>query len=325
MWRSPFGTICLPVLLHVFRGVADNGSCVAVAGNLPYRYSWQDLKDYFAKVGTVRYANILREGGPGSRSKGCGIVEFETAEEAARAIQELNNTEIGGRNIFVREDREDYELKNANGGGSAVGGGRPAHKRPRAPVGRGGAVAVGRRVWVGNLDPMTTWQQLKDHFKQAGHVVHADIMVDAQGASKGCGIVEFSSSRDALHSISLLSNSVLPGTDRSIMVREDREDPIAAKARAPPPPRPAPEGTCIVVHGLPWRYAWQDLKDLAKQYGTVVRSDIMENPDGTSKGYGLIVFNTKEEAAAALENLNGMECDGRTLSAKYDKFSGAPK
>lgn len=290
------------------------------SGNLPYKYTWQDLKDYFGTVGTVRYADILREGGPGSRSKGCGIVEYDTAEEAAKAIQELNNTEIGGRNIFVREDREDFELRNADGGGS---GRPPAFKRARAPTSRAGAVAVGRRVWVGNLDPSTTWQQLKDHFKQAGQVLHADIMVDAQGTSKGCGIVEFGSSRDALHSISLLSNSILPGTDRSIMVREDREDPVAARARAPP--RPAPEGTCLVVHGLPWRFAWQDLKDIAKNYGSVVRSDVMLNPDGTSKGYGLLVFNTREEAANALEGINGMECDGRVLTAKYDKFSGAPK
>lgn len=58
-----------------------------------------------AKVGTVRYADVMREGGPGSRSKGCGIVEFETPEEALAAIQHLNHTELDGRQIFVREAR----------------------------------------------------------------------------------------------------------------------------------------------------------------------------------------------------------------------------
>jgi RNA recognition motif-containing protein len=312
---------------------------------LAWRTSWQDLKNHFGTVGTVRYADVLREGGPGSRSKGCGIVEFETAEEAARAIQELNHSEIDGRAIFVREDREDYELKSAEGGGGEAGdggGGRgggagrpPMQKRPRGPGGGrggGGAVSIGRRVWVGNLDPSTTWQQLKDHFKQAGHVTHADIMADATGASKGCGIVEFQSSRDALHAISLLSNSALPhAPERNIVVREDREDPSMTRggfgrgAGRGPAPRQAPEGTQLVVHGLPWRYAWQDLKDVGKQYGNVVRADVMMNQDGTSKGYGLVAFATQEEAAAALEGMNGMEVDGRTLSAKYDKFSGAPR
>lgn len=38
--------------------------------------------------------------------QGCGIVEFESPEEAAAAIQTLNHTELDGRQIFVREDRE---------------------------------------------------------------------------------------------------------------------------------------------------------------------------------------------------------------------------
>jgi RNA recognition motif-containing protein len=41
-------------------------------GNLSYRTSWQDLKDHFGQVGTVRYADVLREGGPSGRSKVSG-------------------------------------------------------------------------------------------------------------------------------------------------------------------------------------------------------------------------------------------------------------
>lgn len=62
----------------------------------------QDLKDHFSGVGRVRFADVLREAGPGSRSKGCGIVEFESAEEAAEAIQQLNDSELGGRKIWIR-------------------------------------------------------------------------------------------------------------------------------------------------------------------------------------------------------------------------------
>lgn len=50
----------------------------------------------------MRYADVLREAGPGSRSKGCGIVEFEAPEEAAAAITDLHDTVLGGRQIFVR-------------------------------------------------------------------------------------------------------------------------------------------------------------------------------------------------------------------------------
>ena len=66
--------------------------------------AWYDLKDHFKSCGNVVRADILEE--PRGRSKGCGLVEFALAEEAQRAIATLNDTELKGRAIFVREDRE---------------------------------------------------------------------------------------------------------------------------------------------------------------------------------------------------------------------------
>ena len=77
-------------------------SLVPPADRDSFLSSTQDLKDYFGAVGNVRYADVLREAGPGSRSKGCGIVEFETPDEAAAAIVQLNDTELDGRKIFIR-------------------------------------------------------------------------------------------------------------------------------------------------------------------------------------------------------------------------------
>jgi RNA recognition motif-containing protein len=36
-------------------------------------------------------------------SKGCGIVEFSTRDEAQQAIATLSNTTFMGRQIFIRE------------------------------------------------------------------------------------------------------------------------------------------------------------------------------------------------------------------------------
>lgn len=154
---------------------------------------------------------------PDGRSKGCGIVEFDTPESAAAAMRYLNDTELDGRLIFVREDREDRDLKQgaANVRKTTLRqGGQRRHTKKE----------VGRRVFVNNLEFSTTWQDLKDHFRQVGPVQYADIMRDPNNnqRSKGCGIVEFQSADDALNAISQLSNSTLRG--RHIMVREDRED-----------------------------------------------------------------------------------------------------
>lgn len=40
------------------------------------------------------------------RSKGHGTVRFANEQDAARAIAQLNNSELGGRPIFVREDQQ---------------------------------------------------------------------------------------------------------------------------------------------------------------------------------------------------------------------------
>ena len=68
----------------------------------------QDLKDHFKQAGNVVYADMLRDG---DRSKGCGIVEFSSPEEATGAISNLNETELHGRRVIVREDREEGKFR----------------------------------------------------------------------------------------------------------------------------------------------------------------------------------------------------------------------
>jgi RNA recognition motif-containing protein len=73
-------------------------------GNLSWEVSWQDLKDHFKSCGRVVRADVPT--GADGRSKGFGLVEFAEVEDAERAIVTLNDTELNGRLIFVREDRE---------------------------------------------------------------------------------------------------------------------------------------------------------------------------------------------------------------------------
>ena len=58
--------------------------------------------------------------GEDGRSRGCGLVRFSSEEEAAEAIETLTDTELDGRQIFVREDK--------GGKGGAKGGGRGGGK-----------------------------------------------------------------------------------------------------------------------------------------------------------------------------------------------------
>ena len=60
------------------------------------------------------------------------------------------------------------------------------------------------KVYVGNLAYETSWQGLKDHFRQAGEVLHADVLHEPSGRSKGCGLVSFASAADAANAIDIM-------------------------------------------------------------------------------------------------------------------------
>lgn len=106
------------------------------------------------------------------RSKGCGIVEFSSADGAREAIATLNDSDLKGRTIFVREDREQQGGGGGGGSGPREGdggyqhGGQGWNNRGQGG-GRGGGGGGGNNyggntsVFVGNLSYETTWQDLK--------------------------------------------------------------------------------------------------------------------------------------------------------------------
>ena len=71
-------------------------------GNLPFTMADADLTTIFSAYGTVTSANVVIDKFS-KRSKGFGFVEFETEEDAMKAMEALNNSEQMGRNIAVKE------------------------------------------------------------------------------------------------------------------------------------------------------------------------------------------------------------------------------
>ena len=58
-------------------------------GGLSYSTTSETLREYFAQCGTVESASVITDKFSG-QSRGFGFVEMATAEEAQRAISELN-------------------------------------------------------------------------------------------------------------------------------------------------------------------------------------------------------------------------------------------
>lgn len=69
-------------------------------GNIAYRMSEDALRDLFAQHGEVVSAKIVTDRISG-KSRGFGFVEMADKEEAEKAIEKLNGSEMEGRNIRV--------------------------------------------------------------------------------------------------------------------------------------------------------------------------------------------------------------------------------
>lgn len=78
--------------------------------NLSYNLQEEELKELFASVGEVTSARIIKDKFTG-RSKGFGFVEMPNDEEAKNAMQQLNGTDLKGRNIEVSEARPPQERR----------------------------------------------------------------------------------------------------------------------------------------------------------------------------------------------------------------------
>lgn len=95
-------------------------------GNLPFTMGEEDLKEIFEEYGEVSSAKIVMDKLTG-RSKGFGFIEMDD-ENASKAIEELNNAEVGGRNIKVNESKP---RENNFRGGDRRGGGGGFQRRNR--------------------------------------------------------------------------------------------------------------------------------------------------------------------------------------------------
>ena len=73
-------------------------------GSLPYSLTDDALADIFAAVGTVQSAKVIIDKFTG-KSKGFGFVEMGSDEEAEKAIETLNGSDVEGRAIVVNEAR----------------------------------------------------------------------------------------------------------------------------------------------------------------------------------------------------------------------------
>ena len=71
----------------------------------------------------------------------------------------------------------------------------------------------------------------------------------------------------------------------------------------------------LFVGNLPKEYTEDDLLELLTEFGSAKNPKIIKDREtGQSRGFGFVELDSKDEANAAIENLNGREVGGRALT-----------
>uniref|UniRef100_A0A8C2EDR0 Splicing factor, arginine/serine-rich 1 n=1 Tax=Cyprinus carpio TaxID=7962 RepID=A0A8C2EDR0_CYPCA len=172
----------------VIRGPAGNNDCRIYVGNLPPDIRTKDVEDVFYKYGAIRDIDLKnRRGGPPF-----AFVEFEDPRDAEDAVYGRDGYDYDGYRLRVEFPRS------GRGGGRGGGGGGVG-----APRGRYGPPSRRSeyRVIVSGLPPSGSWQDLKDHMREAGDVCYADVFRD------GTGVVEFVRKEDMTYAVRKLDNT----------------------------------------------------------------------------------------------------------------------
>ncbi|KAH8919852.1 hypothetical protein BT69DRAFT_1245971 [Atractiella rhizophila] len=327
-------------------------------GNLPFRCRWQDSKDLFRKVGTVLRADVALT--PDNRSKGYGTVLFANYEDAMKAIETYNGFTWQGRVLDVRIDQQDptgaQTIENANRQAAQQAAASAAASAVPSPAMWHTGIPFPSMQMHSSL-PMA---YPPPSFQGVGlpHPPHpASLTLSPQSrptssqgqdsnsalASAPIDNANAGSRRPVPPSLGSLpphilqhsnsfagSNGSMPSAPNSASLfgpnNQNPYSPYAASfygSNGVMPPHYA--NRHLFVGNLPFNVQWQDLKDLFRNAGNILRADVTLGPDGRSRGFGTVLFGTPEDAQNAVKMYNGYEWNGRQLKVHFDKYSQPPQ
>lgn len=207
-------------------GQPDEGRMVYV-GRVPRGVEWQELKDHMKQAGEVEFAQVLTD--DWGQARGVGFIRYKTEQEAQLAITTLNGTTMAGQEgeqaleVDIWTGQKPRTSKGKGGAMSWKGAvmGMMAGKGDWSPLAWAGGKSnffgvqsggCGKRaghnkslkVWVGSLPEGANWQELKDHFKQAGSVEFCN----CRGRT---GEVRFATVEEAQAAIDMLNGTEFMG------------------------------------------------------------------------------------------------------------------
>ncbi|XP_034675559.1 polyadenylate-binding protein 8-like isoform X1 [Vitis riparia] len=251
-------------------GVANTASLYV--GDLDVNITDSQLYDLFIQAGQVLSVRVCRDLST-RRSLGYGYVNYSNPQDAARALDLLNFTPLNGKPIRIMYSHRDPSIRKS---GTA-------------------------NIFIKNLDKSIDNKALHDTFSAFGNILSCKIATDPSGQSKGYGFVQFDNEESAQNAIDKLNGMLI--NDKQVYVgqflRKQERETALNKTKF----------NNVYVKNLSESTTEEDLKNIFGEFGTITSVVVMRDGDGKSKCFGFVNFENADDAAEAVEALNGKKFD----------------
>ncbi|KAJ1569523.1 Protein phosphatase PP2A regulatory subunit B [Nowakowskiella sp. JEL0078] len=164
--------------------------------NLDENVTDEELSELFGVLGEMVSCVVQRD--EFGNSKGFGFVNYVDHEHAARAVEEMHEREINGKQLFVSRAQKKTEREEEL---------RKQYERIREEKLN---KYQGVNLYIKNLDDTIDDEKLRQEFSVYGSITSAKIMRDEKsGLSKGFGFVCFSSPDEATKAVTEMNGRML--------------------------------------------------------------------------------------------------------------------
>lgn len=238
-------------------------------GGLDRDATEEDLREVFSEVGEVTEVRLMKNPVT-QKNKGFAFLRFATVEQAKRAVSELKNPMINGKQFGVAPSQDSDTL------------------------------------FVGNICKTWTKEALKEKLIHYGVDNFEDLTLVEdtrnEGMNRGFAFLDFGTRPDALEACKhLQKRDVLFGTDRPAKIAFadtfiEMDDEVMAQVRA------------VFLDGLPISWDEDRVKDHLKKFGKIEKVELARNmPAAKRKDFGFVTFDTHDAAVACVEGINNTE------------------
>ncbi|KAG6517491.1 hypothetical protein ZIOFF_020883 [Zingiber officinale] len=202
-------------------------------------------------------------------------VQFDAWAIAAKAIEILNFTPLNGKAIRLMYSNRDPNMR------------------------RSGAA----NIFIKNLDKTIDNKALYDTFSVFGSILSCKVALDASGLSKGYGFVHFEQEEAAQNAIEKLNGMLM--NDKKVFVgpfvRKQEREGAATTVKF----------NNVFVKNLSESVTDETLQEVFGEFGKITSCIVMREGDGRSKCFGFVNFENPDDAAMAVQELNGKKFDDK--------------